>query len=116
MNLPARLNTAAAQLDQPSGAPAAHQLQLALQQTAASAGALSQPAQAQAMVAQQRAMDEAGAAVNTREKLASDLVMAHKVRLMEMTGFAPAHQSLLSMVQQAGVDSPQGLLDRIGMG
>jgi hypothetical protein len=112
MNLPARLNTAAAQLDQPSGAPAAHQLQLALQQTAASAGALSQPAQAQAMVAQQRAMDEAGTALESRANLASQFLLGKVADLKRMTGVLGGSEQLAAL----GANSPQELLARIGMG
>lgn len=112
MNLPARLNTAAAQLDQPSGAPAAHQLQQSLQQTAASAGAMSQPAQAQALVAQQRALGEAGIELDSRVNLASQFLLSKVADLKRMTGVASGSQQLAAL----GASSPQELMARIGMG
>jgi hypothetical protein len=111
MNMPPRLNPTAALLDQPSGAAAAGQLQQALQQTAASAGALAQPAQNQAMVAQQRAAAEAGLVQASSANLASQLLLDHVANLKRMTGVHQGSAELAAL----GAGSAEELLARVGM-
>ena len=111
MNLPPRRNPVAALLDQPSGAPAAGQLQQALQQTVASAGALAAPASSQALVAQQRALGELGATEATQVNLASQLLLSHVADLKRMTGVTGAAQELAAL----GAAGPEELAARLGL-
>jgi hypothetical protein len=111
MNLPPSRNPMAAMLDQPPGAPAAAQLQQALQQTASGAAAYAQPAQSQAMAGAQQAILEQRAVGQSQEQLAQQFLLSRVADLKRMTGVTEGSAQLANL----GAQSPMELLQRIGL-
>jgi hypothetical protein len=111
MNLPPSRNPLAAQLNQPPGAPAAGQLQQALQQSAASAAAYAQPAQSQALAGAQQAILEQRANGQSQQQLAQQVLLSRVADLKRMTGVTEGSAQLAGL----GAQSPLELLQRIGL-
>jgi hypothetical protein len=100
--MPAHFNPEAQGL---AAGPTQLQLQQALQQQAAKAGAMAPVAQAQAVTS-------ASDALRGQQSLADNVLQQHKAKVMALAGNQlPGYQGVLAM----GTDSAEGLAAAIGM-